>query len=388
MKLSLKQTIEMYNLMQERGTVLYGAGQEGMLALQVLEREGIRVHGIADQQVGKAIGNRRTISLEELCAHGQNEICIVTPMQKLPEVSAMLKEHYEIVIDNFMIHWMEYYFPKDGNEIEYTRCFPFNHYESPYCQYRELELFRQQNNLELLDLDLNTDVQLHFIPKLTAFANDYLSAQQKGDLRYKINNGWFGVGDAILLHSMIREYQPQRIFEIGSGFSTCVMLDTKEYWSNCSNVQITCIEPYPDRLFSNIKKDDNIDIKSLFVQKIDLSEFESLEENDILFIDSSHVTKTGGDIIYEYFNILPRLKSGVLIHIHDILYPFTYPERWILEGRAYNEAYVLRALLMNSSAYEIIYWNDMMSTNHISQLMEHGLRKDVLEGSSLWLRKK
>ena len=93
MKLSLKQTIEMYNLMQERGTVLYGAGQEGMLALQVLEREGIRVHGIADQQVGKAIGNRRTISLEELCAHGQNEICIVTPMQKLPEVSAMLKEH-------------------------------------------------------------------------------------------------------------------------------------------------------------------------------------------------------------------------------------------------------------------------------------------------------
>lgn len=385
MKLSLKQAIKIYGLMQENGVVLYGAGKEGMLALHTLEREGIKIHEIADQQVGKSIGNRHTVSIETLYELEDNEVCIITPRQKLPKIYERLKEHFDIVIDNFVIHWIAYFYPRDMDELEYMKSFPFNHYESPYSQNNELEIFRRYRGANTIsDLKINIDAQLNFLSKLAVYGCDFLEKKAENKFRYRSDNTFFNDGDAVLLHSIIREYKPHRIIEIGSGFSTCVMLDTKEYWVDCAKIQVTCIEPYPERLYSNIKNFDEINIKNTFVQNVDLCEFESLEANDIVFIDSSHVIRTGGDVPFEIFEILPRLRSGVLIHFHDIFYPFTYPEKWILEGRAYNEAYILRALLMNSDAYEIVFWNDFMAATHSGQISENSF----LGGGSLWIRKR
>lgn len=386
MKLSLAEAIEIYTIMKEKGVVLYGAGKEGKLALKTLEREGICVHEIADQKTGKRIGNRCTVDLETLCKAG-GEVCIVTPLQELPVVYAKLEERFDKVIDNFIVHWMAYFFPNDKGEVEYMNSFPFNHYESPFAQKKELEIYKKQNHTQsILDLNINLDAQLKLLPKLITRRYDFLKKKEENNFRYYSENSFFVEGDALLLNSIILEYHPHRVIEIGSGLSTCVMLDTREYWIDCGGMSIMCIEPYPERLYASIRDTDEVDIKESFVQDVDLLAFEKLEANDILFIDSSHVMKTGGDVYYEIFEILPRLKSGVLIHFHDIFYPFTYPEKWLLEGRAYNEAYILRALLMNSEAYEIVFWNDYMIDKYSSQLMEGGLFR--AGGGSLWIRKR
>lgn len=310
-------------------------------------------------------------------------------MQKLPHVITRLEKKFEIVIDNFIVHWMAYFIPQDIKELGYMKAFPFNHYESPFSQSTELEVFRREKNMDtMLDIDLNVDIQLEFLSKLVIHSNDFKKRKNENRFRYRSDNTFFPDGDAVLLHSMIREWHPHRIIEIGSGFSTCVMLDTREYWEDCAEMKVICIEPYPERLKANVKDSDKIDIRNIFVQNVDLREFEVLEANDIVFIDSSHVIKTGGDILFEIFEILPKLQSGVLIHFHDIFYPFSYPENWVLEGIAYNEAYLLRALLTNNNAYEIIFWNDFMAGKYGERMIESGLPKDMLGGGSLWIRRR
>jgi len=116
--------------------------------------------------------------------------------------------------------------------------------------------------------------------------------------------------------------------------------------------------------------------------------FEQLDENDIFFLDSSHVSKTGSDVNYLIFEILPALKPGVLVHIHDILYPFEYPEEWVLkERRSWNESYLLRAFLQYNSAFEIVYWNNFVWHRMHEEL--GGLMPLCLEneGGSIWLRR-
>ncbi len=305
------------------------------------------------------------------------------------EVYQELEKYFEIVTDNFIVHWMAYFFPNDIGELRYMSCFPFNHYESPYSQQNELNVYREcWSGDKLLDVEINIEKQLSLCSRLLNYAYDFQERSEKNDFRYRKDNTYFRLGDALVLHGMLREYNSKKVIEVGSGFSTCVMLDTREYWEECSDMEIMCIEPYPERLYANIKDIDEISIKSSFVQNVALEEFENLKENDVLFIDSSHVTRSGGDIPYEYFQILPRLKPGVLIHIHDIFYPFTYSEKWILEGRAYNEAYLLRALLMNNHSYEIIFWNDLMREKNGSHTLENHPDKNCFGGGSIWLRKR
>lgn len=287
------------------------------------------------------------------------------------------------------VMWVKYFTPDNGEIFGYEDCHPFNHYESPYMSDSEFEIYkRMQGTDNLMDIELNIEEQKNFFSKMEKYSKSFFETQ--GEERRYTKNSMFGEGDALLLHSMIMEYKPKKIIEIGSGYSTSILLDTNEYYVN-HNMDITCIEPNPERLFSILKNGDEkrLNIREDFVQNVPLEEFDKLEENDILFIDSSHVAKLGGDVPYEYFCILPRIKKGVIIHIHDIMYPFTYPEQWILRGRAYNEVFILRALLMNNNVYRIMYFNDMMDKlcRDDYQKIESKYRRPRLGGSSIWLRK-
>ena len=163
------------------------------------------------------------------------------------------------------------------------------------------------------------------------------------EFRYYTDSGWFAFSDAFTLSGIIRKEAPRRIIEVGSGFSSAVMLDTLNHTK--TSAELTFIEPYPDRLHSLLTADDKSRTKILIqpVQEVALSVFDQLEERDILFIDSSHVAKIGSDVVFLLLRILPRLKRGVLVHVHDIFYPFSYPIGWIREGRAWNESLFLRA---------------------------------------------
>lgn len=177
------------------------------------------------------------------------------------------------------------------------------------------------------------------------------------DFRYHHDNDWFPLADAFTLSGLLRREKPRRILEVGSGFSTAVMLDTLDQ----SDVEtlITCIEPQPERLKTLLRNQDaqRITLLSKLIQEVPLSQFLALEAGDILFIDSSHVAKIGSDVAFLFLRVLPILKPGVWVHIHDIFYPMSYPADWIREGRAWNESLFLRAFLMGNSSYEIRAFN-------------------------------
>jgi predicted O-methyltransferase YrrM len=206
--------------------------------------------------------------------------------------------------------------------------------------------------------------------------------------RYHWNNGLFGYGDAMMLRAMIMRQKPRRFIEIGSGFSSAVALDTLDEMG-ASGTAVTFIEPYPETLHSLLQPGDaaRVQILEQRVQDVSLPLFDDLDVSDILFIDSTHVVKTGGDVVHELGTILPRLRSGVVIHFHDVFYPFEYPYSWaVQENRSWNELYALRAFLAYNDRFEVVFFNDyffQMRREVIASTAEDFLRNS----GSLWLRK-
>jgi predicted O-methyltransferase YrrM len=234
---------------------------------------------------------------------------------------------------------------------------------------------------------------------LQGFASYYpslpFSAHASQEFRYYLDNPFFSFGDGIILYSMLRHFEPRRVVEIGSGYSSAAMLDTSEKFLH-SGLEFTFVDPFPERLYGLLRMSDRarcrIEVKP--VQEVDGGIFRALRENDILFVDSSHVAKTCSDLVHILFNILPTLNPGVLVHFHDVPWPFEYPQQWINGGRAWNEAYFLRSFLQYNTAFEIVYFNDYMARCHTSLVnntlplsLNSSSFSDTLSNTSLWLRK-
>ncbi len=207
------------------------------------------------------------------------------------------------------------------------------------------------------------------------------------DARYYYNNELYSYSDAIFLFSMIMHSKPKRIIEIGSGFSSAAMLDVNERYFN-NSIDITFIEPYTDNLKKILKAGDKFTLIEKKVQQVDLDIFKSLQENDILFIDSTHVAKTNSDVLFELFEILPLLNKGVKIHFHDIFYPFEYPRDWVVnEKRSWNEIYFLRSFLMYNKTFKILTLNTYLEGEHTKWFEENMPLCLKNLGGSCWLEK-
>lgn len=216
-------------------------------------------------------------------------------------------------------------------------------------------------------------------------------------MRYYLNNDYYAYSDGICLYAMLRHLRPGKLIEIGSGYSSAASLDINDLFLN-GDMKFTFIEPYPERLNALLsggdKSSGHVEVIERFVQDVPLSTFEALEQNDILFIDSTHVSKTGSDVNYLFFDVLPSLKSGVYVHVHDIFYPFEYPASWVYEGRSWNEVYILRAFLQYNSAYEVVYFNSYIEQIYrglIGSRMPLCLKRPdspITIPGSIWMRKK
>ena len=216
------------------------------------------------------------------------------------------------------------------------------------------------------------------------------SEQPDGVHRYSFLGGPYNYGDAITLRMLMNAFRPRRIVEIGSGHSTACMLDTADEIA-LDPLSITCVEPFPVALRSLLRPEDfaRVAIVEQQVQGLDLALFASLKANDILFIDSSHVLKTGSDVHYELFHILPELAPGVLVHFHDCRWPFEYSDRLIFEQRkSWNEAYGVRALLMHSTRFEVLFYNSLFALEREAEAQ--AVSPDFMRnpGSAIWLRVK
>ncbi len=188
--------------------------------------------------------------------------------------------------------------------------------------------------------------------------------ERGGKRRYWLDNPAYGYGDGVVLHGMLRHLRPKRIVEVGSGYSSALILDTVDGW--LPDTSVTFVEPFPALVESLLRADDEhrVSIHRQQVQDVDLAVFEALEAGDVLFIDSTHVAKAGSDVNHLFFEVLPRLRTGVWIHMHDIFFPFEYPEAWVREGRAWHESYVLRAFLSYNTAFAIRWFQTFLWARH------------------------
>ena len=269
---------------------------------------------------------------------------------------------------------------------------PHGHYYSPYPDLRKIESRKDvifDPNRKVLDIDLNEDRQLELLSALLEMAKDVdIAVDQNPKSRYYSNNNWYAELDGLVLHFMIRTLRPKRILEVGSGFSSAMTLDTNERFFH-NSIECTFIEPHPDdRLTALLRPDDNARVIVENLESVDVGIFDTLKAGDFLMIDSSHVSKCDSDVNHIFFEILPRLNSGVHIHFHDIFYPFEYPRDWIFEMLSWTECYMLRAFLTNNNDYKIDFFWHMMLTKHgtlIKEQLKGYLRN---EGScNIWIQK-
>ena len=228
---------------------------------------------------------------------------------------------------------------------------------------------------------LETWVPLYAEPTLRG------DAEQR-HLRHRLQNPFFGFCDTIFLYCMLRHLHPRRVIEVGSGHSSCAILDTAELFLD-DRVECTFIEPFPDRLRSLIRPNDlrRHAVVTTRVQDVPVERFASLAADDVLFIDSSHVSKIGSDVNHLFGEVLPSLRPGVYVHVHDVFYPFEYPAEWVFGGRYWTEAYLLRAFLQFNRSFELVLFNHFVQRQHRAWL-ERRLPLCVEDtGGSIWLRR-
>ncbi len=271
---------------------------------------------------------------------------------------------------------------------------PPGHFYSPVVDPSRLagraaELFREERPLP--GIDLNEAAQCALAEQMREpYRRLRFSAEKSADARYFHRNGNFGCADAVTLACLLQILRPRAMIEVGCGYSSALTLDIME---RCLDWQtsLTFIEPFPDLLNSLISMSDRnrVEIIASPVQTVPLTVFDRLAEGDILFIDSTHIVKTGSDVLYHFHEVLPRLRPGVIIHIHDIFYPFEYPREWVMEmNLSWNELYYVRAFLTNNPEYEIVFFNDFMGKRHVELMRDVAPLFLEMGGSSLWLRKK
>lgn len=278
---------------------------------------------------------------------------------------------------------------------EIKTLFPNGHFYSPVVdpdaiRAREGEVWDGRSEVLGIDFDQEGHRRLlgEVFPKWIAdFDYPYESAEamdSAGRQGFFLGNDQFSNIDARTLFVFLREFKPRRVIEVGSGFSSLLMADVKRRFLSPSTA-LQCIEPYPRSFLRDPSY--GFELVESKVEHVPLQFFETLSAGDILFIDSSHVSKTGSDVNYLLFEVIPRLPVGVLVHIHDIFLPHDYPYEWVVtNNRSWNEQYVLQAYLMFNPKAQVIFGASY--AHHVLPMEAQAALGDGVStfGGSLWFR--
>uniref|UniRef100_A0A6C0IHL7 Methyltransferase domain-containing protein n=1 Tax=viral metagenome TaxID=1070528 RepID=A0A6C0IHL7_9ZZZZ len=263
-------------------------------------------------------------------------------------------------------------------------CKKYYSYESPFPDYDIIK----SNKLELRNickLNINYEENIDLMREITSkYIDDWNPLDYDNSINFCKNpkyNVSYPEYDAFILYCLIRHFKPKNIIEVGSGMSTRAMIDSMTIEN--ININITCIDKYTTDEIKNNLRNLNINFIDEDIITTDLSIFNTLGENDICFIDSSHVLKNYGDVELEYLNILPSLNKNVIVHIHDIFLPYNYPVIWIVDWKCVlTEQQLLAAYLHNNSKVEILSANNYSLNKNINI-------PDKIEykcGGSLWFK--
>ncbi|MCD9030760.1 class I SAM-dependent methyltransferase [Luteimonas sp. Y-2-2-4F] len=221
---------------------------------------------------------------------------------------------------------------------------------------------------------------------LSRYGNEIFHETRNSDARYYFGNPSYAWADGAIAQAMIRSLKPARIIEIGAGLSTCLICDVNRKYFD-GGIEFHSVDPYvlDDDGLAEVIANGEVVFHQRPVQEVALDFFDMLEEGDVLFVDSSHVAKAASDVNWLFFRVLPRLKQGVVIHVHDIFFPFEYPIDWIVEGRSWNEAYLLRAFLQFNTDFQLLLMNDAVGRARNSLTESVRLPFEKNSGGALWM---
>ncbi len=269
-----------------------------------------------------------------------------------------------------------------------------NHFSMPIPDLSKLKDDVWQPS-QLAGVDMNEEQQINLLSTFSSqYKNEYDGfprERTRSPHQYYVHNIWFDSVDGEILYCMVRHFKPKRIFEIGSGNTTYLsaqaVLKNKETGGH--QCELIACEPYPNETLKNGFPGLS-QLVTTEVQKIPLSEFDKLQDDDILFIDSSHVLKAGSDVQYEFLEVLPRLNKGVVIHIHDIFFPEEYPKDWIMHEHQFcNEQYLLQAFLAFNDSFEVLWGGNYIHLKYPDKLEAAfgSYKKEGKPPRSFWIRK-
>jgi len=265
------------------------------------------------------------------------------------------------------------------------------HFYYPIPDTAEIDPSIWQTPSQLPGIDKNIEGQLNLLREISSlgYLNEYLRlpATTTNPRQFSREGGQFRNVDGALLYCIIRKFRPARIIEIGAGAST--LLSALALKANGGSGHLTSIEPYPQSYLRELA-DPKYELIDKKVEQVPLSLFEALKPNDILFIDSSHVVRIGGDVIHEVLEILPRLNPGVIIHFHDIFLPNHYPKEWVMRRHSFwTEQYLVQAFLAYNKSFQIIWAFGIMAAEHPDELLSclPDIKFDIGRNSSLWLKR-
>jgi hypothetical protein len=243
-----------------------------------------------------------------------------------------------------------------------------DHYYEPLINPNTLR-YPLNTERELCGIDLNVTEQLDLLERFSFQAElEKFPRNSTERLEFFYHNASFESGDAEFYYSIIRLFRPKKIIEVGSGHSTLMALNAinmnrqvdPEY-----RCELICVEPYEQPWLERL----GVTVLRSRVEELGYELFESLGENDILFIDSSHVIRPQGDVLFETLELFPRLRPGVLLHVHDIFTPRDYLKTWVVdEVKLWNEQYLLEAFLSVNSEFKIIGALNYLKHNYPREL--------------------
>ena len=266
-----------------------------------------------------------------------------------------------------------------------------DHYYQPLVNPKGHLVRSLREDRNLPGIDFNVEQQLDLLSKF-----DYNAELEKfpldgtDNLQFHYNNQSFLAGDAEYLYNVIRHYKPRRIIEVGSGSSTLMAVNAVKQNARedaSYACEQTCIEPYEMPWLEKT----GVKVIRKKVEEMDQALFKTLQSNDILFIDSTHIIRPQGDVLFQYQEVLPILNSGVLVHIHDIFTPKDYLDEWVYDRHSlWNEQYLLEAFLTFNQSYRIVGALNYLMNHHYEAfagkcpiLARHG----NYEPGSFWLVK-
>jgi predicted O-methyltransferase YrrM len=199
------------------------------------------------------------------------------------------------------------------------------------------------------------------------------------------DNGFWNNSDALVQYGLVRSRQPRRYVEIGCGWSSLLL--ARALARNTGACSVDLVEPYGNEALLATLPATWTRHRTI-LQRAPFALVDRLDAGDVLFYDGSHCAKVGSDVNWFFFRVLPRVRPGVLIHLHDIFLPDDYPEEWIFErGQTWNEQYLLQAFLMHNSAYRIVIANRYLFRLRGDELARHYRGVQPTYGCSFWLEK-